>query len=146
MFRRVGGRLDVLIGHPGGPFWANKNEGAWSIPKGLVEPGEDLEAAARREFEEETGLAVPGEMIELGSVVLKSGKRVAAWAVEGYLDPDVASSNLVRMEWPRGSGRHIEFPEIDRLMWCSISDAKVLLNPAQESFLATLIKKLDHTK
>jgi predicted NUDIX family NTP pyrophosphohydrolase len=144
MFRNQQGVLEVLVGHPGGPFWAKKDEGAWSIPKGLVEPGEDIESAARREFEEETGVAVTGDMIELGSIVLKSGKEVVAWALEGNLDPASATSNLVSMEWPPGSGRQIKFPEIDRLLWCSIAEAEVRLNRAQTSFLARLMKYLDH--
>jgi predicted NUDIX family NTP pyrophosphohydrolase len=144
MFRRDRGEIEVLIGHPGGPFWASKDEGAWSIPKGLVEPGEETQQAARREFQEETGLKLgSGGMIPLGSVVLESGKEVVAWAVPGVVDPAGSTSNTVTIEWPRGSGRSITFPEIDRLLWCSITEAGFRLNPAQRPFLARLIKDLD---
>ena len=103
LYRMSGGSVRVLIGHPGGPFWVRKNEGAWSIPKGIVEPDEDALATARREFEEETGCTPPlGEPIPLGEAVLRSGKRVVAWALEGDLDPGAAVSNPVEMEWPRG--------------------------------------------
>jgi predicted NUDIX family NTP pyrophosphohydrolase len=144
MFRQDRGEVGVLIGHPGGPFWVNKDEGAWSIPKGLVEAGEETEQAARREFQEETGLPLgSGAMIPLGSVVLKSRKEVVAWAVSGVVDPDATTSNMVTMEWPRGSGRLIEFPEIDRLLWCSVAEAEIRLNPAQRPFLSRLTKWLD---
>jgi len=139
MFREDRGELEVLIAHPGGPFWANKDDGAWSLPKGLVESGEDPMEAARREFAEETGFSVAAtDLIELGSVRLRSGKEVVAWAVRGALDTASAVSNPVRMEWPKGSGRWIEFPEIDRLEWCTLVDAGRMLNPAQKEFLAKL--------
>lgn len=145
MFRQDRGTLEVLIAHPGGPFWANKDEGAWSLPKGLVEPGEVLKDAAIREFTEETGFPVEVDgLIELGSVELRSGKEVVAWAVPGVVDPKMASSNIVRMEWPRGSDRWIEFPEVDRLEWCTPAEAGRLLNPAQAVFVARLRKTLDH--
>lgn len=145
LFRHGSGRIEVLIGHPGGPFWKNRNEGAWSIPKGLVEPEEDSRQAALREFAEETGLQLPDQgMIPLGSVRLRSGKEVAAWAVRGDLDPAAAVSNAVIMEWPPGSGRRIEFPELDELRWCSMKEAAQLLNPAQEPFLLRLQESLDH--
>ena len=145
LYRHSGGELEVLIGHPGGPFWTNKHEGAWSFPKGLVEPGEDARRTALREFEEETGhfLADDG-LIDLGQVTLRSGKKVVAWAVSGDLDPETATCNTVQIEWPRGSGRTIEFPEVDELRWCSISAAERLLNPAQIAFLTRLGKSLDH--
>jgi predicted NUDIX family NTP pyrophosphohydrolase len=147
MFRRDRGDLEVLIAHPGGPFWAAKNIGAWSVPKGLVESGEDPMVTARREFAEETGFpAGSNELIALGSVTLRSRKEVVVWAVEGDVDPAAASSNLVTMEWPRGSGRTMEFPEVDRLTWCSVDDAERLLNPAQVAFLARLTKYLDHVE
>ena len=145
LFREMGDALQVLIGHPGGPFWASKQEGAWSIPKGLVEPGEEAVGTALREFAEETGHEPSGdEMLDLGEVKLRSGKRVVAWAIRGEMDPSDAVSNLVRLEWPRGSGRFIEFPEIDQLRWCSLAEAETLLNPAQTAFLTRLGKLLDH--
>jgi predicted NUDIX family NTP pyrophosphohydrolase len=145
LFRHVSDRIEVLIGHPGGPFWKSRNEGAWSIPKGLAEPGEDLRRAALREFAEETGSQLLDQgMTSLGSVRLKSGKEVAAWAVNGDLDTTAAISNSVAMEWPPGSGRRIQFPEIDELRWCSMEEAAQLLNPAQEPFLHRLQESLDH--
>lgn len=147
LYRDSGGVLEVLIGHPGGPFWANRHEGAWSIPKGLVEPGEDARATALREFAEETGHTLTeSDAVALGEVTLRSGKRVVAWAIRGDLDPETASSNPVRMEWPRGSGNHIEFPEIDQLRWCRPDEAVRLLNPAQTEFLFRLRKWLDHAE
>ena len=137
--------LEVLIGHPGGPFWANKHEGAWSIPKGIVEEDEDPRHAAVREFTEETGFVVEAaELLELGEVTLKSKKRVVAWAVMGNVIPEECRSNMVTMEWPPRSGREIEFPEIDQVRWCTIAEAAKLLNPAQLPFLARLHKRLDH--
>jgi predicted NUDIX family NTP pyrophosphohydrolase len=147
MFRRDRGEIEVLIAHPGGPFWARKDTGAWSVPKGLVEPGEDPQETAIREFREETGSDPGAEaLLSLGSVTLRSGKQVVVWAVSGTVDPDQAVSNLVHMEWPRGSGRWIDFPEVDRLLWCSISEAEWRLNPAQGAFLARLIKTLDRVE
>ena len=139
--------LELLIGHPGGPFWANRQEGAWSIPKGLVAANEDAREAALREFAEETGTQIEGsEMFSLGEVELRSGKRIVAWALNGNLDTESATSNTVQMEWPRGSGRFIEFPEIDELRWCGEAEATQLLNPAQRGFVETLRKRLDHRK
>lgn len=147
LFRETDSGLQVLIGHPGGPFWAKRQAGAWSVPKGLVEPDEDPLAAARREFLEETGLDVGNEpVIDLGSVTQKSGKEVVAWAVRGDLDPAEARSNTIRVEWPRGSGRLVEFPEIDEVRWCGLPEATKLLNPAQQYFLVRLRKWLDHGK
>lgn len=147
LFREMRDELEVLIGHPGGPFWARKQEGAWSIPKGLVEPNESPVDAARREFAEETGFPVPpGRLVDLGSVTLRSGKRVTAWALRGTLDAAAAVSNTVRLEWPRGSKRMIEFPEIDEFRWCRKPEATLLLNPAQRPFIVALQKWLDHRK
>ena len=147
LYRIVDDEVEVLIGHPGGPFWAKKHEGAWSVPKGIPDQGEEPSVAADREFEEETGFAVPpGRRIDLGSVTQKSGKQVVAWAVEGNVDASEARSNTVSMEWPRGSGRTLVFPEIDEFRWCTIAEAEKLLNPAQVDFLPRLIKSLDHRK
>ena len=137
----------MLLGHPGGPFWAKKNDGAWSVPKGLVADGEDPADAALREFAEETGHHLdPVEMLPLGSIVQRSGKQVLAWGVEGDLDPDQAYSNRITLEWPRGSGRYLEFPEIDTVKWCPLDEAAILINPAQKAFLIRLQKSLDHIK
>lgn len=139
LFRVAGGRLEVLLGHPGGPFFRARNEGAWSILKGEVEPGEDLLGVARREFEEETGSSVPdGAVLALGSVVQKGGKLVWAWAVEGDLDPAAAVSNTFEMEWPPGSGRRERFPEIDRVEWFAPADARRCITAAQAVFIDRL--------
>ena len=144
---RHGLELEVLLAHPGGPFWRNRQKGAWSIPKGLVEPGEDEQAAAVREFEEETGLRVERDLlIPLGEVRLRSKKTVVAWACAGDLDPADLSSNTVRLEWPRGSGRVIEFPEIDEVRWCNAHEAALLLNEGQLPLLDRLKETLDHLK
>src|SRR2546423_5912394 len=114
LFRRVAGDIEVFLVHPGGPFWAKKDAGAWSIPKGEYENTEDPLAAARREFMEETGVAIDGALIPLGSVTQRAGKTVSAWAVEGTCDASAIRSNLFTMEWPRKSGRQVQFPEVDR--------------------------------
>jgi predicted NUDIX family NTP pyrophosphohydrolase len=129
----------VLLVHPGGPFWARKDAGAWSVPKGEHGDDEDPRECARREFEEETGTALPpGELAELGAVRLKSGKRVAAWAAEGDLDPEGITSNTFEMEWPPRSGRMQAFPEVDRAGWFGLDEAREKLNPAQAPFLDRL--------
>ena len=114
LYRRTGKALEVLLVHPGGPFWAKKDDGAWTIPKGLYESGEEPEAAARREFAEETGYAPAGEMLALGSFRQPSGKRVMAFALEDDFEPDELVSNTFEMEWPPRSGKRQSFPEIDR--------------------------------
>ena len=131
---------EVFIGHMGGPFWAKKDEAAWSIFKGEYADGEDALAAARREFEEELGSALPGdaELRALGEVRQKNGKRVAAWAAEGDLDASAARSNTFEMEWPPRSGRRQEFPEIDRAEWFTLAQAREKLLPAQAAFLDRL--------
>ena len=132
--------LEVLLVHPGGPFWTNKDAGAWSIPKGEYDEGDDPRAAALREFEEELGSALPAgtELVELGTVKLKSGKRITAFAAEGDLDAETISSNTFEMEWPPRSGRMQAFPEVDRAGWFSIEEAREKLNPAQAEFLVRL--------
>lgn len=139
MYRRSGTGIEILIAHPGGPLWARKDDGAWSIPKGLVDEGEDLLAAARREFAEEIGQPAPeGEVLDLGVVRLKSGKRVVAFAVEGDLDVSMVASNTFEMVWPPRSGRVQKFPEVDRAQWVSTADAAIKLNPAQVAFVDRL--------
>ncbi|MCC6948216.1 MAG: NUDIX domain-containing protein [Bradyrhizobiaceae bacterium] len=136
--------LQVLLAHPGGPFWAKKDEGAWSIPKGLVEPGNELLATARREFAEETGLSVSGKFIPLEPVRQKSGKTVHAFAVEA--DPDIGKfrSNEFELEWPPKSGRMQRFPEVDRVAWFGLDAAAKKMHAYQRPLLESLKKKLEH--
>jgi predicted NUDIX family NTP pyrophosphohydrolase len=135
------GAVEVLLVHPGGPFWAKRDAGAWSIPKGeLDDEAEDALAAARREFREELGVEAPaGEPVALGEVRLKSGKRVEAWAVPGDLDVSVIDSNHFETEWPPKSGRMQSFPEVDRAGWFTLEQARVKLNPAQCELLDRLL-------
>jgi predicted NUDIX family NTP pyrophosphohydrolase len=131
LFRRSTA-LEVLLAHPGGPFFTNRDEGYWTIPKGEVDPGEALLDVARREFEEETGHPPPdGEPIELGSIVQKGGKVVHGWALESDLDPAAATSNTFEMEWPLRSGRRATFPEIDRVAWFSPAEARRRIKATQ---------------
>jgi predicted NUDIX family NTP pyrophosphohydrolase len=136
--------IEVLLVHPGGPFWAKKDAGAWSIPKGLVEDGdEDHAGTAAREFSEETGFACPeGEKLDLGEVKMKSGKLIHAWAVEGEVDPSKLKSNLFSMEWPPKSGKTQEFPEIDRGQYFSPEEARLKLHPSQVPFMDRLLRRL----
>jgi predicted NUDIX family NTP pyrophosphohydrolase len=131
---------EVLLVHPGGPFWAKKDAGAWSIPKGEYDEGDDPRACALREFEEELGSPLPAgtELVELGTVRQKSGKVITAFAAEGDLDPEAITSNTFEMEWPPRSGRVQEFPEVDRAGWFSLAEAREKLNPAQAEFLVRL--------
>jgi predicted NUDIX family NTP pyrophosphohydrolase len=138
MYRSRAGHLEVLLSHPGGPFFTNKDLGAWTIPKGLVDEDEDQLAAARREFEEETGTRPEGDFVPLGEVVQKGGKTVVAWAFEGDLDPAAITSNTFKKEWPPRSGRWQTFPEVDRAAFFSIAEAKTKINPAQAQFLGRL--------
>ena len=139
LFRRTGeGGVEVFLAHPGGPFWRKKDEGAWTIPKGIVDDGEEPLAAAKREFQEETGIAPRGPFIELGSIRQKAGKTVHAWAWEGDADPAATVSNVMRTEWPRGSGRWLTFPEVDRCAWFSPAAAREKINPAQAPFIDRL--------
>jgi predicted NUDIX family NTP pyrophosphohydrolase len=139
LYRLTGGVPEVLLVHPGGPFWKNKDVGAWSIPKGEYGDDEDAEACARREFEEETGTALPeGELSDLGTARQRSGKLVTAWAAEGDLDADAIVSNEFEMEWPPRSGRRQSFPEVDRAGWFGLDEAAEKLNPAQVVFLERL--------
>ena len=144
LYRRPGGRLEVLLAHPGGPYFARKDEGHWTIPKGEVDPGEELVSVGRREFEEETGQPVPeGPSRELGSIVQKGGKIVHAWAVEGDLDPDAGASNTFEVEWPPGSGRRQSFPEIDRVAWFDTDEARRRIKGTQIPFIDRLEADFD---
>lgn len=134
--------LEVLLAHPGGPFWAKKDAGAWTIPKGLVEPGDDLIAAARREFTEETSLVAQGPMIELTPVAQKSGKLVHAFALEGDFDLSRFASNSFALEWPPKSGRQQNFPEIDRIAYFALSLAQLKIISYQLPLLAELQRRL----
>jgi predicted NUDIX family NTP pyrophosphohydrolase len=143
LYRLRGGGPEVLLVHPGGPFWARRDAGVWSIPKGEYEDGDDPLACALREFEEETGSTLtPGELVELDDVKQKGGKVVTAWAAEGDLDADAVRSNTFTMEWPPRSGRTAEFPEVDRAGWFGIDEAREKLNPAQAEFLDRLVERL----
>jgi predicted NUDIX family NTP pyrophosphohydrolase len=138
LYRRSPARLEVFLAHPGGPFWHNRDAGAWTIPKGVAEPGEDLLAAACREFEEETGVHPIGPFLPLGSIRQKAGKRVHAWAWEGDADPARVTSNTMLTEWPRGSGRLLSFPEVDRCAWFHPEAARVKINPPQSELIDRL--------
>ena len=138
LFRRGSKGLEVFLAHPGGPFWQGRDVGAWTIPKGLAEAGENPLAAACREFEEETGVAPRGPFIPLGSIRQKAGKVVHAWAWEGDADPSRVSSNAMKTEWPRGSGRWLTFPEVDRCEWFTPDTAREKINPAQAAFIERL--------
>ena len=139
LWRRREGRLEVLLAHQGGPFWVKKDLGHWTIPKGEVEPGEELVAVARREFAEETGHEAPDRpLVDLGQITQKSGKLVLGWAVEGDLDPSTAVSNTYELEWPPRSGVVQSFPEIDRVEWFELAAARQKLKAAQVPFLDRL--------
>jgi predicted NUDIX family NTP pyrophosphohydrolase len=144
MFRKKKGGLEVLLAHPGGPFFQNKDEGSWTIPKGEATEREDLLTRAKIELEEELGITPQGEWIELGWVKQKGGKTVYAWAFEGNLEEDFElASNTFEMEWPPHSGRRQKFPEIDRVSFFSIEDARRKMNPAQTVFLDRLSAALE---
>jgi predicted NUDIX family NTP pyrophosphohydrolase len=146
MYRSFEGHLEVFLVHPGGPFWAKKDIGAWSIPKGEFEEGENPLVAATREFHEETGFAAQGHFLELGEVKQNGGKVVIAWAFEGNCDPGDLVSNLCTIEWPPRSGRRLEFPEVDRGYWFSISDAKERILKGQKPLLEKLSTILQSEK
>lgn len=138
LYRVQAGRLELFLAHPGGPFWQNRDAGAWTIPKGVAETGEDSLTAARREFEEETGVSPRGPFLSLGSIRQKAGKVVHAWAWEGDADPVRVTSNTLQTEWPRGSGRWLTFPEVDRCAWFSSQVAREKINPAQIELIERL--------
>lgn len=143
LYRLRDGGVEVLLAHPGGPFWRRRDAGAWTIPKGVIAAGEEALAAARREFEEETGWAPPGPFLPLTPVVQRGGKRVHAWAcAAGDFDPRALRSNSARVEWPPRSGKTVEFPEIDRVEFFALAAGREKLNPAQAAWLDELPAKL----
>jgi predicted NUDIX family NTP pyrophosphohydrolase len=136
------GRLEVLLAHPGGPYWTRKDEGSWSIPKGEIADDEEPLAAAKREFSEEMGHAVEGEFVALEPVQQPSGKRVLVWAVGCDFDPSTLASNMFSLEWPPKSGRQEQFPEVDRVAWFPIDDARRKILKGQAPFLDQLLGKV----
>ncbi len=142
LYRLRQGEPEVFLVHPGGPFWAKKDAGAWSIPKGEPSPGEDLLAAARREFQEETGHGIAGEFLALAPVRQPSGKIVHAWAVEADIDAGAIRSNSFELEWPPRSGRRQAFPEVDRAAWLGLAEARVKITKGQLGLLDQLERLL----
>lgn len=142
LYKVADGGLRVLLVHPGGPFWARKDAGAWSIPKGEYAAGEDALACAIREFAEETGKKPEGEFRPLGEIVQKNGKLVTAWACEGDFDPATLFSNSCEIEWPPRSGRRLSIPEVDRAEWLTLEEARAKINPAQIPLLERLAAQL----
>lgn len=144
MFRVRKHCLEVLLVHPGGPFWRNKDLGSWSMPKGLSEESEDALKAARREFEEETGVKAEGQFLALGELKQPSGKVIAAWAFEGDCAPERIRSNMFSVEWPPKSGRMKEFPEVDRAAWFALDEARTRILKGQAAFLDRLAAQLGY--
>ncbi len=143
LYRSTGGVPEVLLVHPGGPFWAKRDAGAWSIPKGEHDDEEDPRACSLREFEEELGSPPPeGELVALGEVTQRNRKVVAAWALEGDLDPEAIRSNTFELQWPPRSGRMQEFPEVDRAAWFTAELAREKLIPAQAELVERLLERL----
>jgi predicted NUDIX family NTP pyrophosphohydrolase len=142
LYRRVDGAVQVLLAHPGGPFWARRDSAAWSIPKGEIEAGESPLVAARREFAEEMGSAVDGDFIELEPVRQSGGKLVLAWALQADFDVASVHSNSFSMEWPPGSGRQQDFPEVDRAAWLTIAEARLKIIKGQAGLLDQLLQRL----
>jgi predicted NUDIX family NTP pyrophosphohydrolase len=142
MHRSCAATLEVLLVHPGGPFWAKKDLGTWSIPKGIIEPDEDPLQAAKREFQEETGFTVEGNFIELTPLKQPGGKLVHAWAVEGDCQPESIKSNTFSLEWPPRSGKRQEFPEVDRAGWFPVAVAKEKISKGQLGLIEELQQKL----
>ncbi len=138
LFRRSSSGLELFLAHPGGPFWAKRDFGAWTIPKGVIDEGEDPLAAAQREFREETGVSSHGPYLPLGSIRQRAGKTVHGWAWEGDADPSLVHSNTMRCEWPPRSGEWVVVPEIDRCAWFDPRTARVKINVAQAEFVDRL--------
>jgi len=139
LYRNINSVLEVFLVHPGGPFFKNKDEGSWSIPKGEFLDDEEALIAAKREFEEETGQAIDGNFISLGSIKQKSGKIVYAWAIEGNINHETIFSNTCEIEWPPRSGKKLTIPEIDRAAWFGVDEAKRKINPAQAELIDRLV-------
>jgi len=144
LYRRRSLGVEVLLAHPGGPFWARKDLGAWTIPKGEIDPGEDPVSAARREFREEIGLDVTAPVEPLGQIKQPGGKIVLIWTAEGDFDPARLASNTFEMEWPKGSGHMRLFPEVDRAAWFDLGEARRRILPGQAPFLEALVASLDN--
>ena len=144
LFRYREGGVEVMLVHPGGPFWVRKDKGAWSIPKGLFEADEEPLTAARREFREETGVDIDGVFLPLGELRQPSGKVIHAWAAEGDLDPDKVRSNTFQLEWPKHSGTVRTYPEIDRAAWFPIAEARERILKGQAPFLDRLLIVVQH--
>jgi predicted NUDIX family NTP pyrophosphohydrolase len=142
LFRQMENDVQILLGHPGGPFWHRKDQGAWTIPKGLIAPGEFPRSTAKREFAEETGHRPAGDSIALGSAKQPGGKVVHVWAIQGDWDPADLQSNTFEMEWPPRSGRRQSFPEIDRAAWFSVTEARVKILKGQAVFIDRLLAAL----
>ena len=140
LYRRQRKGFEFFLVHPGGPFWKNKDDGAWTIPKGMIEPGEDPLLAARREFAEETGFAIDGDFVELGTFKQPGGKHVLVWAVEGDCDPARLASNEFEMEWPPRSGRKRSFPEVDRGGWFGLAEAEGKMLIGQRPMLERFVE------
>ncbi|WP_263367185.1 NUDIX domain-containing protein [Edaphobacter bradus] len=143
MYRWRDREMEVFLVHPGGPFWAKKDLGAWSIPKGEYAEGDEPFEAAKREFEEETGFVAQGDFLELGAVKQAGGKVVSAWAFEGQCDPGELKSNVFEMEWPPRSGRLVEFPEVDRGEWFSIAEARERILKGQLPLVDSLVRSVN---
>lgn len=143
LYRRKSNRIEFFLVHPGGPFWQKKDNGAWSIPKGEFTDNEKALEAAKREFEEETGITLSGNFIELTPIRQKAGKLIYAWALEGDVDASSILSNSFEIEWPPGSGLYKEFPEVDKAEWFGEEQAKEKINPAQVGLVVELLQKLE---
>lgn len=143
LYRRKRDEVEIFLAHPGGPFWRKRDSGAWTVPKGIIEEGEDPLQAARREFEEETGIEPAGPFLPLGSIRQKAGKTVHAWAWEGDADPAAIRSNEMEVEWPRGSGIRRSYPEVDRCGWFDPATARRKINAAQAELIDRLLDRLD---